>query len=287
MRFVGLNDGYALDLRRRRRRRWRLLGDWRPRRRLIAGGLATIVVASLGGLWLNGWYGRQVGAIGQSLYAATARAGLTIDDVLVEGRKRTESEAILATLGVARGMPILAFDPHAAKVRLETLPWVREATVERRLPDVVFLRLREREPMALWQYEGELAVIDGDGQVIPGAQASAFAKLPLLVGEDAPRTARELLAVLDSEPDLRARVAAAIRVQGRRWNVRLDDGIDVRLPEDNPGDAWADLARIQREHAVLQRGVVTIDLRLPDRLVVRTAPGTLPLPARKPAGEDT
>ncbi|HEY5597270.1 MAG TPA: cell division protein FtsQ/DivIB [Kiloniellales bacterium] len=283
MRFIGADDR-SYDRRRDRRRSLPI--DWRRRARLAAAGAAGLAVLGLGGLGIDGWYGRQIAAIGEALYAASAGAGLSVEDVLVEGRKRTQSETILGTLGLARGAPILAFDPHLAKARLETLPWVREAAVERRLPNTVYLRLTEREPLALWQYEGKLSVIDRSGQVISGAPAAAFAKLPLLVGEDAPGNAQALLAILDSQPDLRVRVAAAVRVQGRRWNIRLDDGIDVRLPEAGAAAAWAELARLQREHEVLQRDVVTIDLRLPDRLIVRTAPGAT-LPGKRSPGEDT
>jgi cell division protein FtsQ len=283
MRFIGAEER-SYDRRRDRRRD--LPVDWRRRARFAAAGAGGLAVIGLGWLLVDGWYGRQMAAIGAGLYAASASAGLSVQDVLVEGRTRTQPEAILATLGLARGAPILSFDPHAAKARLETLPWVREAMVERRLPDTVYLHLSEREPLALWQYEGKLAVIDRTGQVIAGAQAAAFATLPVVVGEDAPRTAEALLRVLDSEPELRVRVAAAIRVQGRRWNIRLDDGIDIRLPETDPAAAWAELARLQREHEVLQRDVVTIDLRLPDRLVVRTAPGAA-MTGKGPAGEDT
>lgn len=283
MRFIGAEDR-SYDRRRDRRRALPI--DWRRRARFAAAGAGGLAVIGLGWLLVDGWYGRQMAAIGDGLYAASASAGLSVQDVLVEGRARTQREAILATLGVARGEPILSFDPHAAKARLESLPWVREAMVERRLPDTVYLRLSEREPLALWQYEGKLAVIDRTGQVIAGALAAAFATLPVVVGEDAPRTAEALLRVLDSEPELRVRVAAAIRVQGRRWNIRMNDGIDIRLPETDPAAAWAELARLQREHEVLQRDVVTIDLRLPDRLVVRTAPGAAQI-GKRPTGEDT
>ena len=283
MRFVGRDDRYY---ERRRHRRRPLPIDWQRRARIAAAGAGGLAVVALSWLWLDGWYGRQIAAIGEGLYAASARAGWSVEDVLVEGRNRTDRDALLATLGLTRGAPILTFDPHAAKARLEELPWVREATVERRLPDTVFLRLSEREPLALWQNDGQLAVIDRDGRVIPGAQATAFAKLPVLVGEDASRNAVALLAILDTEPALRAQVTAAVRVQGRRWNVRLNSGIDVRLPETDTAAAWAQLARLQRTNEVLQRDVVTIDLRLPDRLVVRTAPGAV-LPGQNPAGEDT
>ncbi len=115
-------------------------------------------------------------------------------------------------------------------------------------------------------------LIDRTGAVIPVGRLDRFAKLPLVVGEDAASHAAELLAMLASEPDLAARVSAAVRVGGRRWNLRLDNAIAVLLPADDPAAAWADLARLERSSAILQRDVQAIDMRLPDRLVVRVAP---------------
>jgi cell division protein FtsQ len=251
------------------------------------GLVVSGAVLGAGWLWHDGWVERSVAAAGRAILEASARAGLKVDDVLVEGRARTRRSAILEALGVGRDMPILAFDPHAAKRRLETLPWVRTATVERRLPEVIFVRLVERRPRALWQNQGRIAVIDQGGAVIAGAKPKVFAHLPLVVGEDAPGHTADLLAMLETEPELKTMVAAAVRVRSRRWNLRLDGGIDVRLPEQNPAAAWAQLARIQRQHGVLQRDVVIIDLRMPDRLVVRTAPGAALEGERPGAGEDT
>ena len=115
----------------------------------------------------------------------------------------------------------------------------------------------------------------------------AFAELPLLVGADVPRHALKLISMLDSEPELRPRVAAAVLVRGRRWNVRLNGGIDVRLPETDARAAWAQLAQMQREQGVLERDVIAIDLRMPDRLVVRTAPGAKPRRGKSRDGEET
>ena len=278
----GRGRGYT-----RRRGRVRSGPDWRRRRRIAAGALVAVAIGGLFGLWSSGWIDRQAGRSAAEILAASGRAGLKVADVLVEGRTRTARSEILDALAVARDVPILGFDPHLAQARLEALPWVRDATVERRLPDTVFVRLVERQPLALWQQDGRLTVIDRAGAVIDGAPPEAFANLPLLVGEDAPSHALDLVAMLDREPELRRRVAAAVRVRGRRWNVRLDSGIDVRLPESDPGAAWAQLARLQREDGVLERDVIAIDLRLPDRLIVRTAPGVAPGKGRSRKGEET
>ena len=248
---------------------------------------AVLVFGGMGWLWSSGWIARSLERAELALLAATADAGLELGDVLVEGRERTERSVVLETLGVVRGQPILAFDPHAAKARLERLPWVRGATVERRLPESIHVRLIERRPLALWQYRGRITVIDRRGEVIPGAEPKAFTRLLLVVGEDAPDHTPDLLAMLHGEPELQARVSAAVRVRGRRWNLRLDDSIDVRLPERNPSAAWAELARAQREHGVLGRDVAIVDLRLPDRLVVRTTSEAVPKRAPGRGGEET
>ena len=206
------------------------------------------------------------------LLDGTARLGLVVADIKVEGRETTDRETILAALGAGPGSPILAMSPRRAKEQLETLPWVRSAVVERRLPDTLYVRLVERKPLALWQHGGKLDLIDREGAVIPVARLDRFAKLPMVVGDGAAGHAEELLGMLASDPDLASRVTAAIRVGDRRWNVRIDNTIDVLLPADETASAWSQLARLERSSAILKRDVQTIDLRLPDRLVLRVSP---------------
>jgi cell division protein FtsQ len=221
----------------------------------------------------------------------TARLGLVVTDVKVEGRETTERETILAALGAGPGMPILAMNPRRAKQQLEALPWVRSAVVERRLPDTLYVRLVERRPLALWQHGDKVELIDREGGVIPVTRLDRFVKLPLVVGEGAAAHAAELLDMLATEPDLAARVSAAVRVGGRRWNLRVDNAIDVLLPADGPAAAWAQLARLERSSAILKRDVQTVDVRLPDRLVLRVNPDAqkeAPTPKKgRPAGKNT
>ncbi|HTV46748.1 MAG TPA: cell division protein FtsQ/DivIB [Stellaceae bacterium] len=255
---------------RRRRRGWLAGHRWAWRI-----GIPVLVVAAICGTAALSRFpvGRVVLAdVSAKLVNATATLGFRVADIRVVGRETTDRETILAALGARPGMPLLAVDPVRAKEQLEHLPWVRSATIERRFPDTVFVRLVEREPMALWQHGGRIDLIDRTGAVIPVDRLDRFAKLPLVVGEDAARHAAGLLAMLASEPDLAPRVTAAVWVGQRRWNLRLDNAIEVMLPGDDPAAAWADLARLERSSAILQRDVQVIDMRLPDRLVVRLAP---------------
>ena len=219
----------------------------------------------------------------------SAGFGLAVREVLVQGRGESPGKDVLAALDVKRGSPILAFNPHEAKTRLEELPWVRKATVERRLPDTVFVRLEERVPMALWQRDGKLTLVDRDGVAVPSADPARFGQLPQIIGDGAPVNAPAILAITTAEPDLRARVAALSFVGGRRWTVIFDNGAEVQLPEQDVGRAWARFAAMQRSQNVLAHDVANIDLRLPDRTVVRLSPGVTPpkaAPIRK-SGKDT
>jgi len=240
-------------------------------------GVAAIPLSMIGAfvwLWQIGWFGLQYERAIEGAYGYSADMGLRVKSVLVEGRDRTHSDEIIELLSVERGMPILKIDPHHAKTDLEALPWVSSAAVERQLPDTIYVKIVERRPLTLWQLEGELSVIDQNGVVIPGIEARRHAGLPLIVGPGAPEHAADLISVLASEPELRDRVVAAIWVGDRRWNLQLTGSIDVRLPEGGLVEAWKQLARIEKEYGVLDRDVTLIDLRLPDRLVVRTAPGS-------------
>jgi cell division protein FtsQ len=207
----------------------------------------------------------RIGTAGADLH-------LTVESVQVEGRAYADRQAILTALGVSRGAPILSVDLDAAKTRLENVPWVRSASIERLLPDTLLVRLTERTPLALWQHGGKFDLIDQDGNVITNAGVAAFPTLPQVVGDGAPQATPDLLTLLAAEPTLRPHVTAAVRVGDRRWNIEFDNGIEVALPEDNAGAAWHHLAALDSSDHVLERNVQAIDLRLPDRTVLRVAP---------------
>jgi cell division protein FtsQ len=248
----------------------------RSRRGMIMLGLAGLaaggIAAAIYQLYRSGELSIGLARLEDRVIAGTARLGLAVADIAVEGRVMTTREAILRAVGAQRGAPILGVSPSQVKAQLEALPWVRSAAVERQLPDTLRIILVERKAFAFWQRDGKLALIDRDGVVITNDRLERFPGLLVLVGEDAPKHAAELIDMLSSEPDLAARVSAAVRVGNRRWNVHFDVGIDVELPEAKPDEAWAQLARLERTSRLLARDVQVVDMRLPDRLVVRVTP---------------
>ncbi len=244
---------------------------WRNRRSQLAV-IALLAVSLAGGgwwLWANGWVERTADNIKWRLIATTGDLGFTVQEVLVVGRNQTTKEQLLGAVKLARGAPILAYDLEAARRRIEDLAWIKSVTVERMLPDTILLSVEERQPLALWQDRGRFHLIDRDGQIIRGDGLERFSDLLVVVGEDAPENTASLLDLLQTQPQLMDLVESAVRVGARRWNIRLRGGVDVRLPAKDASVAWSSLAEYERDHGVLARGVRILDLRLPDRLIIR------------------
>ncbi|MFQ5764806.1 MAG: cell division protein FtsQ/DivIB [Rhodospirillales bacterium] len=263
--------------------RLRVVPFWRSRRLRAYLVVLLVVLAAAGSwrLWQSSWVPDAFEKAKWKTIAASTRLGFKVDEILVVGRHETTQKDLLAAVRLARGAPILAFDLDAAQRRIEALPWVKTANVERMLPSTVLLNVDERRPLALWQHKGRFALIDTDGEVILRKGLERFAELLVVVGADAPKHTAELLKTLAAEPQLMALVKAAVRVGGRRWNLRLKGDIDVRLPERDTAAAWTRLAEYERTHRVLERDVQILDLRIPDRLIVRK----VPKPPAEPAGK--
>ncbi len=257
-----VNDrlGRLALLRRRARRLLRPIA-WA----LIVSMAALIVVGLVRGAGTGGFFA----GINAGVARLTADAGMRVRHVEIEGRANTPAPLLRAAIGVAPGDPMLGFSLTAARSRIESLSWVESATVERRLPDTIVVSLVERRPFAIWQNKGKFVLIDRTGQVVAGQDVSAFSQLPLVVGVGAPEAAATLLDALTERPALQSRVVAAVRVGQRRWDLRMTGGIDVMLPEGAVPQALDRLAQLQSTDALLDRPLAAVDLRLPDRLVVR------------------
>ena len=249
-----------------------------PRRWLGIAAFAGIVIFSGGVAWLHssGWFLDMAIQLRNVAIERSAAAGLVIDDVLLEGRVNTPRRAVLRAVGVRRGDPILNVDPDRVAKRVAAISWVENVVVERRLPATLYVKIVEREPMALWQIKGRVALIDSGGVVLTRRDLAKFDRLLTVVGGDAPRHTPALLNMIGGNPLLARRVRAAVRVGGRRWNLRFDNGIDVSLPQRGAAIAWARLGKLERTHGLLGRDIKAIDLRLPDRLIVRKKADPMP-----------
>ena len=219
----------------------------------IAGGHVADIVD-----WLKGVRDEAANAV-----------GFRIAEISLTGPKDVSREEVLTIAGVTGRASLLFLDADAARARLMANPWIADAAVFKLYPDRLQISITERQPFALWQEEGRVSVIASDGTVLEPFVADRYRDLPLVVGRGAERQAKNFLAIVARYPDIRTMLRASILVAQRRWNLQLDNGIDVRLPEGDVEEAFQRLIALDHEKKLLSRDIVAVDLRLPDRVIVR------------------
>ena len=232
-------------------------------------GASVLVAAGLLVLWAGGYFGMLSNQVARMTSNMAVRSGLEIHTVSLRGAHQTSHAEVLEALGPVVGDSIVHFSPDAARARVEQLGWVRVASVTRLLPDTVHISVRERDPAAVWQINNDLLLIDDSGAVIRQVSAFEYSNLPFIVGAGAPEAASGILRALARHDDLQYMTYALVRVGERRWNMRLRNGVDIKLPETGYENAIDDLALLHAAHGTLDQPIEYIDLRDPERMVIR------------------
>ena len=199
--------------------------------------------------------------------------GFRLNAVHVEGATPEASADILRATGLRRDAPILDLDLKDLRGRVGQVGWVKSARIVRLLPDTLVISVVQRDAAAVWQHGGRSIVVDAQGRPIPEANAGEFAGLPLVVGEGANLTAPQLLPMIRSRPRLMQRLEALVRVDDRRWDLRLKDGGLIQLPAEGEESALIQLDELDQKARILDLGFSRIDLRDPEMVAVRPKDG--------------
>ena len=249
----------------------------KPRRLgVMAARLVVGVVVIAAGVWAYG----QRGAVQEALHGLVAdKSGAKIERILVEGAVYSAREDIAEALGVARGDALMGFDVKQARARLEALPWVRLAAVERRLPDTVHVDIYEHTPVARVEHGSQIMLLAKTGDVFAEDAENTFASLPLLQGEGAADQAANFMALFKDYPNFAGQLQAANWVAGRRWDLHFKSGVTVKLPQDNPVRALGWLQELEQSRHILSLNAGEIDLRLNDRITLNIPPDVGQTPA--------
>jgi cell division protein FtsQ len=234
-----------------------------PSRPMLYISTSLFVLTVLVGLFVGGYVGRMIAGVDDGLNTIAADAGFGIASVHLAGNRHTPPASILAALGFEPGQSIFDADIQAARARLLQLDWVAKADVSRRYPDSISVSIVEKKPYALWQAADGLHVIERSSKPITFARAQDYPHLPLFIG-GAPQGGADLVQAIAQHRAVNARVKAMQRISGRRWNLLLDDGVVVKLPEEGWRKQLDALEHLIVDKSVLERDIVEIDLRSPD-----------------------
>ena len=176
---------------------------------------------------------------------------------------------MLAAADITDRNSLLFLDAPAVRERLMEDPLIRDARVRKLYPDQLAIEIVERDAFALWQNDGQVFVIASDGKPLEALRDERLAHLPFVVGEGANERVAEFQRIVDAAGDFRSKIRAGVLVTNRRWNVKLTNGVDVKLPEQNPEAAIVALARLSRDQKILDKDILSIDMRVPGRMVAR------------------
>ncbi|HVZ52336.1 MAG TPA: cell division protein FtsQ/DivIB [Pseudolabrys sp.] len=252
-------------------RRWGvMLDDIELPRGLGASGVALLLLASVSYGVVRGGHQQELSANVQDLCDGVANVlGFRISEVALSGEHALGRAQVLAIAGITDRSSLLFLDAGAVRARLMANPWIASATVLKLYPSRLTIQIKERQPFALWQKDGQVSVIAHDGTVLDTQVPASLTALPLLVGKGAERQGAEMLALVARYPVIARQVEALVLVAERRWNLHLKTGVEVLLPESEPEQALRQLVDLDRAKKLLSRDIVAVDLRLSDRVTVR------------------
>jgi cell division protein FtsQ len=231
--------------------------------------VSLLAAVGIYGAVKGGHYAAFVEAQGQPADIAAKAFGFTIKAVSISGSHELKDADLLAAAGIGARNSLLFLDVAQVRERLQRLPLIKEAVVTKLYPDRLLIEIEERQPFALWQCDGKVQIVAADGVPIAPMRDQRFIHLPLVVGTRANEKLSQYLALLDKAGDLRERIVAGVLVVQRRWTLKTATGVEILLPEIEPEAALARLAELQRTAHVLDKDLISIDLRQPNRLVAR------------------
>ena len=236
--------------------------------------LPALLIWLISWLWLGGLFERAAEATWQGFVHLTAEQGLQVKDVIVTGRIRTDKKDLQRAVKVVPGDPVLNVDIDRIQKKLEALRWVDHVTVKRNLNGIVTIDINEKIPFVIWARPGRQAVVlDTKGQIIPETDASDFENLLMIEGVNASDHVPHLIKMLKAEPIVAERIRSATWIGDRRWTLYTADGTAIHLPDDDIGYALSRLAKLQKTQNVFSKSLLSIDLRLPDRIIIESKDG--------------
>ncbi len=215
----------------------------------------------------------------------TSQMGYRFEDIFIQGRKTTSSADILDAVNLHRGDSIFKYSTAELKARLEAIAWIERADVQRYLPGIIKIDLKERYPVAVWQHQKQFYYVDGNGVVLQAKFVEAPKGLPVIVGVDAPQHVPRLLKLLNQYKEVKNQVTGMIRINKRRWDLVLSEKLTIKLPETQLEVALARLNFLLEAKKIDLEEVLNIDLRTPKRLIARVPPHTATRLKLKAKGE--
>lgn len=237
----------------------------------LGSTLAILIIVTFWGVgfYFGGHYDKFARENGTLKDIAARGFGMGIKSVAVTGNRELSTAEVFAAAAMPETSSLPFLDIATVQERLKQVPLIAEASIKKFYPNRLLIDITERSPFALWQQDGQVHVVSADGTAIDVLRDDRFVNLPHVVGQGANKRVKEYVSILLEVPEIADQVRAGTLVGERRWNLKLKNGVDVKLPEEEPALALAKLVEQDRETHLLAKDILSVDLRLADRIIVR------------------
>lgn len=202
------------------------------------------------------------------LSKCAADIGFVVNNITISGQKHVQTSQIDKIAKIKNGTPIFSISLTNLKYRLEELDWIKYVYIERNLPSSIKIFITERKPVALGQKDKKLFIIDDEGKIINEKNLTSFRDLPIFIGDGVELYANSLIKTLKTDPELYKRITSVIRISERRWNIRFDNDLEVKMPENKFESAWKTVIKLYKENQLLKPEIAKIDLRIPNKIFI-------------------
>ena len=241
-------------------------------RRVLRVGLPAFAIAMIGGLWLADEDRRAAlnDTVASVVTKVQSRDEFQVRIMTIEGATPVVDRALRAMLPV--DLPASSFDIDLAALRLQVLQLDAVESIDLRIKPggILSAVVKEREPAILWRHARGIDMLDAGGHRVASLTSREVrADLPLITGEGADLATTEALALFDAAGPILPRVRGLVRRGERRWDLVLDHGQRILLPETGAVIALEAAIAMDRAEDMLGRDITIVDLRDPTRPVLR------------------
>ena len=199
-----------------------------------------------------------------------------IKNVIIEGSEKSNISEIENNVTEFKGN-LIGLNFNSIKEIVESSEWVKRASIKKVLPSTLKINVTENDPYAIYFQEGKSFLIDLDGSIITEINLNNYEDDLLFVrGENSPELLEQLIRDISiAFPNLTQTLEEVEFIEKRRWNLKLNNKLLVKLPDENIQQSLKNLKQLFEEQEVMESNIIEIDLRIQGRAALKVLDGKI------------
>ena len=199
-----------------------------------------------------------------------------IKNVIIEGSEKSNISEIENNVTEFKGN-LIGLNLNSIKEIVESSEWVKRASIKKVLPSTLKINVTENDPYAIYFQEGKSFLIDLDGSIITEINLNNYEDDLLFVrGENSPELLEQLIRDISiAFPNLTQTLEEVEFIEKRRWNLKLNNKLLVKLPDENIQQSLKNLKQLFEEQEVMESNIIEIDLRIQGRAALKVLDGKI------------